>query len=231
MDDISRTIAQNVKTGQYFKDARNWYTNKYIGPITERSVLVVMMVAASVAASVIIYIFSASFPIRREVPFVIKVQDSLDYYSVIRALGGESIPPQKALAEYLVEDYVTNRESYSSNKLEKQALRVRAASSRQVYKKYDAEISINNPESPVLIYQRMKRRIEIVSIALQGTENEYTSAVVTFKATIDDPRVKEKTVTTHEALINFTLADIQRIIKEKVPLDFIVTNYSVRKLI
>jgi type IV secretion system protein VirB8 len=229
MDDISKTISHNVKTGQYFKDARAWYSHKYIYPVSERSLLVVIATAVSIAACVILYVLYSSFPVTRVVPFIITVGNSLEYYSVLKPLGTKEADPQQSLTEYLVAEYVKNRENYAYNSRDKQLIRVKGASSKQIFKKYETQMSITNPESPVLLYQRMRRTIEIKSITLQKSGLTYDGATVTFKATVENNRTKEKVTTNHLATIAFSLSTISQLPKDKPVLEFVVTNYSAQK--
>lgn len=230
MDDISRSVAKNVKSGQYFEDARQWYTYKYVGPVTERSTLLVMLVVMGLALCVVSYTFYALYPIKEKIPLIIKSHDAISSDPFIRPLGEDLMYPQKSLAEYLIRDYIENRESYNFEKREKYLLRIKNASSKQVFKQYTTEISITNPQSPVLVYQNgLRRYVEIVSIHFPGGYDMIDRAVVKFKATVEDKKTKQKTTTLYKATMRFSLSDLVYVSKTKSPFEFIVTNYSVQQ--
>ena len=230
MDDINRSVAHNVKNGQYFKDAREWYVQKYLCPITERTILVIMMSVLLFAAFVTITSIFSTLPIERQVPFIVKVSNSIDYYSVIKRIGINSEDPQRPLTEHLISNYVLGRESYDYSKLEAQKKRVKGSSSKQVYKRFIADLSINNPTSPILLYQQeIQRTVEILSVTLQSSDKSFDSALVKFKATLNNGRTGQKDTSIYSALIAFTISDINEISQTKTPMQFIVTEYNVQK--
>lgn len=231
MDEISKSVAHNVKTGEYFDDARKWYNQKYIHPVTERSFIVLVFIVTSLAFLVVLYTFNAIFPVRREVPFVVKVEDSIDYFSVIKPLIRDNESPQQALNRHLIENYVTAYESYSFKDIAKLEARIRGSSTKRVYKAYSSFMSTTNPESPLLLYQRTSsRHIKILSTEIVQDESGVHKATVRFSATLDDRIHRKKTTTTYKADITFLVADINKVTTKKEPFEFIVTDYQARQI-
>lgn len=232
MDEISQAVAESVKSGQYFKDARRWYAERYLQPFSERSFLLIAAILMSLAAIIIALTSYQIFPIKKEIPFALGVTDMVDNFSVLKPLANKEETPQISLTKYLVQEYVRNHESYEFKNLEKQENRLKATSSKQLYKKFIAYMSTQNPESPQLIYQKhIVRTIEFVSTALHGNKLLPDKAVVIFKAIIENRLTKEKKVTTWEAQLDFSMPDIKEIYRNKEKqLDFIVTDYRTRPL-
>lgn len=231
MDEISKSVAENIKTGQYYSDARKWYTHKYLYPISERSLLVLVFSITSIAFLVVLYNFNAIFPLKKEVPFVVKVEDSVDYYSIIKPLlvGDES--PAEALTKYLIETYIDAYESYNFKTIAKREARIRSSSSKRVFKSYSNFMNTTNPESPLLLYQKTSMRtVRILSTTLSHDDSEVSKAVVRFETILDDRLQKKKTVNTQRADITFTMSNIDNVAAKKEPLAFIVTDYQVRQI-
>jgi type IV secretion system protein VirB8 len=49
MDEINKSVLNNLRSGQYYIDARDWYSKKYIYPIFERSLIFVIAVIFLIA--------------------------------------------------------------------------------------------------------------------------------------------------------------------------------------
>ncbi len=231
MDEISKSVAQSIKTGQYFRDARKWYTEKYLYPLTERSLLVLVFAITSVAFLVVIYNFNALFPLKREIPFVIKVDDSLNYYSTIHPLlkGGEQ--PEDAITRYLLNSYVHAYETYDFDEMARNEAIIRGNSTKRVFKTYTNFMSASNPESPLLLYQRTATKtVKILSTTLFADNSEVKKATVTFTTTLND-RLQHKTDTNRfQTEITFLMSDIKKVAEHKEPLEFVVTDYQVRPI-
>lgn len=231
MDEISKSVAHNISTGQYYRDARKWYAHKYLYPIAERSLLMMVALCTLVIALIVLYNFNGVFPLKKEVPFIVKVEDSIDYYSVIKPLAKESEDTQKMITEYLISDYVITYEAYNFRHLAKQEQHIKASSSKQVFKAFASLMSTDNPESPILVYQKSSTKaIKVLSVSLVEDEQGSNRASVLFEATIDDRLKRTKTTLQQQADLAFTISNITDIVANKEPLEFIITDYQVRPI-
>lgn len=230
MDEISKSVAQNVKTGQYFSDARKWYTHKYIYTVTERSVLMFIFFITLIAFLVVLYVFNALFPMEKEVPFIIQVKDSIEYRSIIKPLAEDSNNSQEAITRYLISNYIISYESYAYKDIEKHAARIKSTSLKRIFKEYANYMSTTNYMSPLIIYQKSATRtVKILSIVLQQDTPETGKAVVQFEATVEDRARKIKTSTTYNANISFIISDVNTS-TNKESFEFLVTNYQTQQI-
>jgi type IV secretion system protein VirB8 len=137
--------------------------------------------------------------------------------------------PEQPVAKYLAANYVKMRESYSYNGLEVQVNKIRNSSTKFVYKQFYNNISLDNPDSPVLLYQRTSSRsVDIKSVNFSTDAN---NIMVRFDATVSDHKNKNVSTTTRWiANVSFSMSDINRVIKENTEFNFIVTDYHVQQI-
>lgn len=246
---------RQIKDGRYFSDAREWYAVRYLMPIPERSLLLLITSFSLIAGMVAVWTSYSMFPVIRPYEVIIKVDDSKDNYSVIRRLTEPNLTTRQSIAKYLLQDYVTVRESYDYKEFGPQFARMREASSKKVYREFEQEMSTSNPNSRTVNFGKyMTRSTKVLSSAF-AEEGRYTEkAAVIFETTVIGKK-GEKSVERWGAHISYTLEDISKIVKEreknkaaaasKKPdaakdaekstpadnrLEFIVTSYKVQKI-
>lgn len=238
---------KQIKDGRYFSDAREWYSLRYLMPVPERSLLIFITALSLVAGMVAVWTSYSMFPVVRSYEVIVKVDDSLEHYSVIQRLTEENLTTRQSIAKYLLEDYVKVRESYDYTNFQPQFLRMKEASSKKVYREFENEMSTSNPNSrTVNLGKYTTRDVTILSFAF-AEEGRYTEkAAVIFETTVIG-RKGEKSVERWGAHISYTMEDIDKIIKRRKEkemgdntsssdgsdndrLEFYVTNYKVQKL-
>lgn len=236
-----QVVADLVKSGEYFREASEWYDSKYHAPMAERS-LMILITLVSVGI-----IFFATRAVIGLLPL-----SEVEYISFLQPDAAEKIPAvinlttsfkatDRALMSYHVQDYVYHRERYNIQNVEKQYLRVKALSSPQVFEEYTRYIDPRNPESPIARYERHTRRtIAINAIAFSDStgrledDPQYTPdrAAVNFTATMTslDGAVKRET---WQADVSFTYEKIvvDQETYEVTPMKFMITGYKVRQLL
>lgn len=232
MDEITRSIAKNIQSGQYYKDARDWYSFRYLAPITERSLLFVIMLVSIFSGVIAVITSNSMFPTTTEVPVVVKVDDSLEHYTAIHRLNEKSsdnVDPYNAVAQYLVEHYVRIRESYDYTQFEPQYLRMRGASSKKVFREFQQEMSLENPNSrTVRLGRHSTRTVQVVKFQFAEDNELMHKAWVTFETQTmggNQDAIKEMWA----AEISFTMTDVATARSSK-KMEFRVTNYKVKKL-
>lgn len=235
MSNDRQEIAQKVRDGSYFKDAREWYALKYLYPASERSIICIFTVVAFVALIPIATLLKLATSSTDKLPFPIYVADSATHVSVIKPLiqGTETV--QESVARHLIFDYVMAREEYiystmTSEKLKKLLKKIKSSSAKQVLNEYTAYMNENNPYSPLTLYKDHVNRL-ISNLSLSFLDKDKTSgrAKVIFDATEQSPDGKSK-VSTWEASIDFKLPDIETIAKSGAPLRFVVSYYRAKPI-
>jgi type IV secretion system protein VirB8 len=233
MDEISKSIAATIRSKEYFKDAMRWYEYKYIYPITQRSLLLILAGITSFGLIIILYNIISLLPVKRELPFPIMTENTIDYYSRIKKLSKSHITSQTDLANYLLTKYVNEREAYSYKSISKQMKFIKHNSSKQVYRKFYNSLNITNPSSPVLLFQnRINREIKILSISYVESELDegISNAIIKFKGKLSTTYNSDSQESIWLAKITFELSDIEKVVKENNSFYFVVTDYDVQQI-
>jgi type IV secretory pathway component VirB8 len=228
-------IAEKVRDGSYFKDAMAWYNSKYLAPITERSMVCVFFIAALCAVVPIVVLLSNVAATFIRLPFPMYVDDTTNYYTVIRPLVAQGEESQTTIAKYLIDDYIRSREEYFHKKVNAEKLRnllkkMKFSSTKQVLNEYIGYMSETNPYSPLMRYKdHTDRVIDIKSYSFSGSDQTSGKANVVFdaKEISNDGTVK---TSSWQVVMSYRLPDIAVISKTGAPLRFVVGHYRAKPL-
>ncbi|MCE3233339.1 MAG: ptlE, partial [Rickettsiaceae bacterium] len=225
-NDTNKEIAEKIRDGSYYTDAREWYTRQYLYPITERTFLVII-------ASVVCFVFILSVANIKSlitenpiIPFPIKVENAADYFSFIKPLSQNSENTQEAVAQHLIEDYLRTREEYipsemRGDKLKHKLKKIKSSSSKTVLDEYKNYMSELNPYSPVIRYgDDTTRSINIKSFKFIGNDAASGKAHITFESVTKKPNEEPENKSLWEATVLFRLPDIETIAHTGAPLRF-----------
>lgn len=237
-------IAEKIRSGEYFKEAWDWYALKYIYPVTQRTIFLFISIGSLLITILSIYVFISFLPIKMKVPVVAVNQDmSLDYSRIIKLPVPEKTSPDLPVIQYLVQGYVTNWESYTYKNIPRQLTFLNTFSTDGLAKEIDRRYDIRNLNSPVLKYRdHTTRTITITNYSLERAKdfavenNEQKDILVVdvpYRAivqfTSEERNVLGVTTKQWVAEVNFTMSPIVYEKEKKAfrPLDFKVTAYRV----
>ncbi len=212
-----------VENKQYFSEGWNWYADKYLKQIVERSWLLILNVLSVIIFVIYILALQTFFPLVKSVPFVLYVDDVTDNFRIISKLSEDrKMSPQVAVAKYLVQYYVKTRESYDYNNLEWQKKYIKMNSSRAIYNDFVNYFdSTVNKDSPVLKYKRDGRLdVEIEDVIIYGTGGVNAKVDFIVNDSLNNTR-KE-----HSVVLRFTLSNIVSVVSKVAPLEFRVVMYG-----
>ncbi len=221
-----KVVARYIDNGEYFSDAFEWYTSKYLFPVTLRSYLIILFILLSLGCSSLFY--EALIKITNDkYPFPIYAFDQTQYFPFIKSLAKDKEPLDHSFSRYFLKTYVEYRENYMYSNFfgegkERLTNKIKSFSSRKVYRDYlDFIDTEQNPDSPIVVYKnRVTRNINITNIELV----RYNFAKVSFKSTETGAgAVKESN---WKAEIGFQLDDIEEAFTRKDKLNFVVTSYK-----
>jgi type IV secretory pathway component VirB8 len=229
----------SVDDGSYFREAREWYSMKYVALISERVVYIVITVLALVLFVLSCMAIYGLLPLTPSAPFTYMAKNGRDTIAHIRLLErkwGE--PNDVSLRYYFAEEYVKRREAYSIKTLNSSVLYIYGHSSANVAKEFRGYIDASNPQSPLVLYQsRVERKIDIVSSDITPLGNNKYEARVDFVAMVAKDNGYEQTY--HRSKLQFDYTDIhydytdEDVIAGKPlkidPMAFKVTAYSVKQ--
>lgn len=223
-------IAEKVRSGEYFREARSLY-DLYIHDLMAERYLYILITAASLFIFIIALMGAEGlYPLRTDVPFIVSSNDIVDDLPRIKSLmNHKGELPSNAMLDFLVSNYVVLHESYDIDHFDRNISGVQSQSSSEIFANFQKSIDVQNPESPVVVYQRHSKRI-IHVISSRQTSDDKPGMEVRFDATVDGPTGSS---TTHwQANLTFQYSGIELDKKtDKVkPFNFIVTGYETKRL-
>jgi type IV secretory pathway component VirB8 len=232
MDRVSKSIAKNIQTGDYFKDAMHWYTHKYLRPALQRSYLFVFTMFFLSIVILVIGSIDMLLPMTQEIGFVTRVKDSLGKVTIVHSLEGkEDETADRMLARYMLKSYVHKREEYSYSNIAAQNIYVSNTSSKPVAKQFTEAMDTNNPESLQRLYQwQYSRLIAIERVDFIGRDDTPERAVVAFSAILKDNEGNIAQQNRYLANIVFTIPSVQSMMAGAAPMEFQVKAYHVKQL-
>lgn len=231
-------IADKVRSGEYFRDARSMYDTDVHDPMAERYVYIILTLISWFIIAVSYVAWQGFFPLEPRVPFIFVTTDIVDDLPRIKTLvryHGEE--PNAALRRFLAQHYVNLREEYDAKFFDRNHNAVESLSIPKVLQEYEALISPLNPASPVSKYQRsIKREVNILS----------TNVIVDSK-TKEDPMLyhmqiiydavlkkgeKQSEPTHHKVDVAFRYKDIKldKVTGKIEPYGFVVISYNTKSL-
>ncbi len=233
MDDVNRSISEYVKSGKYYEDARIWYANKFIFPISERTYTFVLFSCFATTLLILVLFYSRIDPAAEQITYINFTDDISNNYSVISPIGNSIEPPQSRVAKYMLATYVNQRESYSFDHIKDQLFFMRNTTVGSEYLKYEDAISINNPDSPIMLFQDTNtKQVKVTKIKIIEPSANSERAMVYFQATLRNIPSNKTISEDYVATINFKIDNIKTLIDQDSPkLSFLVMDYTVNKTV
>lgn len=256
LDQYFEFIKAEVENGGYFKDALDWYMLRYVNPMVDRAIMVVVSLIAAISLYFLSQIISNAFPLVEEVPVVIRDYDMSLYRPVIKKLKKDQDltikTSDEAVAKYLLTSYISDREAYDFRKGEVKSVnqkfnRVKNNSSFAEYKNFQLFMSRDNADSPINNFGRnIYKDIEITSFEFvrEAPKNRYqklkslfsnripTQANVKFRAKTyfkDKEGKYQSESQDYLAKIKFNFSGLDRNAKSGV-LNFVVNEYKLYRV-
>jgi type IV secretory pathway component VirB8 len=250
-------IKESFESGAYFKDSLDWYFLRYVNPIVDRSLMIMVSLIAAISLYFLFQIISHAFPLVEQVPIVIRDHDTSIYRPIIhelRAKNDESVKNvDEAVAKYLLTNYVKERESFDFrdsdvSEVNQKFNRVKNNSTLLEYRNFQAFMSRDNAESPVNFFgKNIYKTVKIQAVNFIRSASEDKMGKFTNFFSNEVPKKAEITflVTTHKineagdevsesqsfiAKIDFDFKGVNREAKSGV-LRFIVNDYKLFKIL
>lgn len=235
MNEAKRLIAKMIDSGEYFRDAKEWYAAKYLYPYTQR-IYIGIIAGILIVFTTVIFKTALIDNTKERYPFPIYAEDEVKYFFKIKPISAGAEPVAISVARYFASIYVESREQYDFKIINdkenwKEMLRkVRELSSRKVFSDYVDYIDTStNPDSPIIRYKDFtKRKIEIQKVEFPKISNNPASAKIYYKA-IEITSNDEK-VSFWVADLNFSMSEIDKIIDDKSGVEFTITKYTTSQL-
>jgi type IV secretory pathway component VirB8 len=234
MPHINIEVAKKIDSGEYYQDARDWYFAKYVSAHGYFALAVAAFAILAYLSYLIINIATFEYQAKK-IPFPVYFGEGTEKYLQIRPIRNGLTNINFSVADYLLRQYVMERESFKPGFLRQGAWEhkvsiIRGLSSRQVFNQYANYVDIRkNPDSPVIEFKkRAVREVEIDRIDFMDETNIPNKAVVYF-STYD--RYRDNVIKTQNKIyVEFVLSNLSKVSNGQTPLQFKVTRYYVTKI-
>lgn len=150
----TESIAEMVRGGDYYAQAREWYADIHYGPMIQRSLILIVTALATAGFLVALLALSDVLPLTRQVVFPVRAGDITNDVVTLRHLSRPGDPVNPAMMKFLLSTYVRQRESYNADRLAANINGVKSFSAADVFAEYRNYMSPENPVSPISQYER-----------------------------------------------------------------------------
>lgn len=196
-----KEIAQKMAHGEYFQDARSWYTTLYIAPIAERSAFLVIAALAGIVSFVAILSVLDLLPITERERIIITSNRMDDTLVAVAPLREQGKPLNSALKKFFAANYVFKRENYRAMDYAKDVAFIQAHSDPAVWNQYVTTSSTQNPRSYASMLGRVgERTVQITDVQVNS---KVEPNVATVKYVTDFKKVTGGTQTSWTATLSF----------------------------
>lgn len=184
MPEPDKHIAESIRSGAYFVQARAWYGALYIGPISERTFFIIIAFLAVLVAFFSVSGMMRLLPITDRNPVLVYATDRPDdVYMSLLPLAKVREPVSPAILQFFVTQYVIAREGYYSQTFAANARFVRAQSDVNAYNAYATAYSPTNPQSPMASLGEFGQRlVTVYSVQISPIVEGKGTANVIFSA-------------------------------------------------
>ncbi|MEZ5691517.1 MAG: VirB8/TrbF family protein [Rickettsiales bacterium] len=157
-------IADKVRSGEYFREAREIADFDLHNPMAERYWYIFLTAFSVIIAFIAFNAWQGLYPLRPSVPFIVTADNIVDdSHSLQKLVAFHGEDANVALRRFLVRHYVKIREEYNADSFDREHDAVGMLSSERVFDEYENFVLPLNPASPIALYQRHTiRTIEIL---------------------------------------------------------------------
>jgi type IV secretory pathway component VirB8 len=149
--DLTGAIADEIESGAYFAEARDWYGRIYIAPIAQR---VFYLIITVICVLIFFFAFSAItnlLPIVETRPFfyLTTANDMMDRRLRIVPLREPTEPVNQAMRRFYLTQFVSHYEAYDEGQFDLRRKFIYQHAAADVFSTYDQQISPANRNSPI----------------------------------------------------------------------------------
>lgn len=184
MSQEQQHVAELIRSGRYYSEARGWYEALYIGPISERSFFLVVAGLASLVALVAFIAVMGLMPITWK-PAVLVRNTALDTgVPSLVPMSQRGADMNQGIVQFMVANYVGRREGYNAVEYPLNAKFVAAQSDAPTRAAYEATYGKGNPRSPVNVLGTVGQRLVTIHSITLNEAVEPKLATVKFSTDI-----------------------------------------------
>lgn len=220
-------IAEKVRTGEYFREARSMYDITIHDPMAERYMYVfITAVAVGILLTALVAV-QGLYPLQSAVPLIYVTHNFYEDMPQVKPLQlYKNEDPSEALLRFLAKNYVIVREEYDIATFDRDVNSVKSQSSDEVFKEFQKFIDPYNPESPIKVYQRhSKRRITVLR-----TRRLPGGMEIIFEAAVDSRTEIKRSHWRANMSFQYSGIELDEKTDKVKPMSFVVTEYKSKRL-
>ena len=208
MDNPSDTakIAETIRDGTYFEEARGWYRAVYIGPIAERVFFLIISLLAGFVGIISVFAVLEIRPLTSRPGLLISNPRLDDTMLELLPLKAKGTDMNRSLQQFFVQNYVQFYEGYAADRYTANFGFVQQHSDAETFSQYATIYGNTNPQSPAAILGSEGKRVATVeSIAI---DNSVTPLTATVKFTTELVGLPTANKTRWTASLKFYYSDL-----------------------
>lgn len=227
MELLNKPLHEYIKSGEYYIDSRSWYRYKYIHPFIQRSVIGLLSAIICVVLLGVLMNINKLYPLIVQIKYSIAADSASNKTAQIVRANHVKNNPLASIADIMLRNYVIKRENYNYNALKKQFIFIKNNSTRIVFRGFYDFMDIDNPTSPVLVYQKSKHR---VSNVISTTHLSPSKIIVKFESIIRNNSGEKIESKLWQATIEYEIDKISSNSPNGKRFNFTVTDYQLELL-
>lgn len=223
MKSTSESFKDYVESGKYYSDARKWYSYKYVHPFSQRSLTIILSIIAVIIFTCLTANIYKLFPVIVKVKYIVNADESANKSTKI--IKANQIPnnPSLSVTDLLIKNYVTLRENYDYDNLRNQFIFIKNNSTRIVFNRFFESMNIDNPKSPVMLFQKKATRKTTIISTDHLADNKVAVKFNTI-AKNDLGEIVENA--TWQAVIEYEIDKLQANLPGGTRFNFVITDYQ-----
>ncbi len=225
-------LAEKIKSGEYYRAAREQYHILYSDPLSDRYLYLGMTMLSLLIMLVALIDIKLILPLEEKMPFIYNTQDIVEDLPSIQRLGKRTEDTNYLLKTYLASNYVKFRENYNVLTIDRNANAIRTQSTPEVFEEYQQLMDPQNTSSPIALYQRHSNRtVEILDVRPASNADDENEIEVEYDAIVESAMERKKTRMLANIAFRFSDITIDQLKDGTLPpLEFTVTRYQTRRL-
>jgi type IV secretion system protein VirB8 len=224
---MAKKSKQEEKKPQY---KINWYEDKYQSVLIWRNWLFTLTMVSLLGIIAVCGTLYFMLPLKSVSPFVIQIDEKTGISEIVDNRSVREYSANEMLIKYFAMQYISARENYDINTFKSNSAIIYAMSSPDVYRKYLADISQENPDSPLNKYSfNINRYVTLISFSILS-KTETGESIIQVRINVKEPSTSGAMKEYYSIITiscyfesNLQLNEKERLIN---PLGFMITSYK-----
>ena len=174
MYEQSEELKERIASGQYYEDARQWYSIVYMSLVSERFHYILLSLFGVVIMIAALSTLLSLLPLEPRQSFLYLSEDvahTEPRLMKIRLNPNEDV--DHAVRRHMLEQYLVHRESYDQEEIAMNNAVVFRHSDAATYERYRRMMDPTNPRSPMVLYEALaKRRVVVSSVTITRDDGQ-----------------------------------------------------------